>query len=131
MTYREFTDEQGQLWEVWEIRPISIERRLNEERRRYPRLSDRRNSNLELKLRGSHRDGWLTFQCEHQRRRLVPIPEGWDSLPDSELVGLLERAAPLGRIEATTAVKAADRTIPDVSHRSLDEVPSDGGSGIQ
>lgn len=131
MTYREFFDEQGQHWEVWEIRPISIERRLNEERRRYPRLSDRRNPNLELKLRGSHRDGWLTFQCEHQRRRLVPIPDGWDSLSDSELVGLLQRASPLGRIDAAIAAKTAARTIPEVSRRALDEVPSDGGSGIQ
>ena len=130
MTYREFQDEQGQHWEVWEIRPISIERRLNEERRRYPRLSDRRNANLELKLRGLHRDGWLTFQCGHQRRRLVPIPDGWDNLDDADLVTLLQRAAPLGRVDALNAAMAIDRQIPDASRRSLDEVPADGGSGI-
>jgi hypothetical protein len=131
MTYREFFDEQGQHWEVWEIRPISIERRLNEERRRYPRLSDRRNANLEIRLRGMHRDGWLTFQCGNQRRRLVPIPDRWDSLEDSDLVRLLQRAAPLGRVDAANAATAADRPIRDASRRSLDEVPSDGGSGIQ
>ena len=107
MALREFADRGGRVWRVWDTVPVS------------------------RTLRPDFLSGWLTFEQGATRRRLVPIPEGWDSLPDSELVGLLERAAPLGRIEATTAVKTADRTIPDVSHRSLDEVPSDGGSGIQ
>ena len=134
MTYREFLDDQGQQWEVWEIRPISIERRLNEERRRYPRLSDRRTSNVQLKIRGLHRDGWLTFQCGAQRRRLMPIPEHWDSSTDAELIALLQRAAPLGRGEHAQVVVGADSIDPSLlgaSHQSLDEVPTDGGAGIQ
>ena len=135
MTYREFLDDQGQQWEVWEIRPISIERRLNEERRRYPRLSDRRTSSVQLKIRGLHRDGWLTFQCGTRRRRLVPIPEHWDSSSDAELIALLKRATPLGRGElpapAVVGGDSIDPSLLDASHQSLDEVPSDGGPGIQ
>ncbi|HEX8830028.1 MAG TPA: hypothetical protein VF705_02625 [Longimicrobium sp.] len=37
--------------------------------------------------------GWLVFQCELEKRRLGPIPEGWDALPDEDLVELLESAS--------------------------------------
>jgi hypothetical protein len=40
--------------------------------------------------------GWLVFQSDLEKRRLGPIPEGWDALPDEDLGGLLE-SAPLVR----------------------------------
>jgi hypothetical protein len=98
MTYRELHDDDGRLWEVWEVRPAAIERRQVEERRRMPReFADRRNSALSLRLLGGMRDGWLTFQCGSERRRLAPIPEGWAALTDETLLALAAKAAQVGR----------------------------------
>ncbi len=36
--------------------------------------------------------GWLVFECAVEKRRLGPVPDGWDALPDEELAGLLESA---------------------------------------
>jgi hypothetical protein len=36
--------------------------------------------------------GWLVFECDVEKRRLGPIPEGWDGLPDDDLARLLEGA---------------------------------------
>ena len=37
-------------------------------------------------------DGWLSFDCGLDRRRLAPIPSGWESLDDEELAELCRRA---------------------------------------
>lgn len=41
--------------------------------------------------------GWLVFECDVEKRRLGPIPEGWDELPDDDLARLLASAAPVRR----------------------------------
>ena len=64
MTLREFTDGLGKPWRVWDTRPATG------------------------RVREAFRDGWLTFEHggEHTtRRRLAPIPERWDQLPEDEL----------------------------------------------
>jgi hypothetical protein len=43
------------------------------------------------------REGWLTFDCEGNRRRLWPIPSNWESISDERLE-LACRAARPGRI---------------------------------
>lgn len=93
MSYREFNDHEGRVWEVWEVRPATIERRQADDRRHAPRdFTDRRAAELQFRLLGGLRDGWLTFQCGIERRRLTPIPEGWTSLPDETLRALSSRA---------------------------------------
>jgi hypothetical protein len=41
--------------------------------------------------------GWLCFEAEADKRRLTPVPAGWDEAPDAELEGLLRRAQPVTR----------------------------------
>ena len=41
--------------------------------------------------------GWLVFECEAEKRRLGPVPEGWDALPDEELGKILDSAARVQR----------------------------------
>lgn len=63
----------GQRWEVWEVR-----------------LGDRggrRSVNPELA------EGWLTFESAVEKRRLAPIPEGWEEVDDESLVELCDRAS--------------------------------------
>ena len=62
----------GQRWEVWEVR-------LGER-------GGRRSVNPELA------EGWLTFESMAEKRRLAPIPEGWEDLDDETLVRLLDSA---------------------------------------
>lgn len=98
MTFREFVDPDGRPWEVWEVRPIAIERRLDDDRRTVPRFAqDRRSVELQFALRGVLREGWLTFQSGDDKRRTSPIPPGRTSAPDDELIAMLARAVSLKR----------------------------------
>lgn len=41
--------------------------------------------------------GWLTFMSGDQKRRLSPIPEGWEQWDEQRLADLLVRAEPVAR----------------------------------
>ena len=74
MAYREFFDSDGRSWRVWSTVPSTATR-----------------------LHGGFDQGWLTFECtapdcKAPLRRLCPIPDNWESLPESRLE-LLSRAA--------------------------------------
>jgi hypothetical protein len=112
MTYREFKDDDDRLWEVWEVRPAAIERRQADDRRRYPREFSDRRASLQLRLLGGMRDGWLTFQCGNERRRLAPIPEGWTMLSDDTLRALAAKAMTVGRTALSSKVTGFGATPP-------------------
>jgi len=40
--------------------------------------------------------GWLVFQSAREKRRLVPIPPGWASMSDAQLLELLGRSTYAG-----------------------------------
>jgi len=47
-------------------------------------------------VRERFRDGWLTFDCGTETRRIAPVPQAWREKSDLELIALLgaaERAA--------------------------------------
>jgi hypothetical protein len=126
MSYREFNDCEGRIWEVWEVRPAAIERRQADDRRRQPReFADRRAAELQFRLLGGLRDGWLTFQCGIERRRLTPIPEGWTSLPDETLRALSARAAPVARAGLSSRVSGFGLT-PSTNGSVKDSAGDDG-----
>ena len=98
MALREFTDQKGRSWTVWDVHPRLAERRQRNagpppgerERRRFvePRLH----------LRPSMAAGWLVFEAnDGERRRLAPIPGGeisWSEAPESELRAWCAMASP-------------------------------------
>ena len=96
MSYRQFEDEQGQRWDVWEVHPSAVERRVNEERRKAARATpDRRaNQDVQFPMPPELANGWLAFQCADTRRRLAPIPPRCEALSDEELRELARRAQP-------------------------------------
>jgi hypothetical protein len=104
VAYREFRDREGTPWEVWEVRPSAVERRLNEDRRRENREhADRRElPEAHIPMPPKLRDGWLVFQCGDQKRRLAPIPMSWTLLSDEGLEKLAGKAQPLDRQLHTT-----------------------------
>ncbi|MFN2563729.1 MAG: hypothetical protein ABR499_01790 [Gemmatimonadaceae bacterium] len=71
MTLREFTDSEGVIWRVWNSTPlkrVTFDQRLQE--------------------------GWLTFESTTGRKRLAPIPHGWEEA-SIERLELMCRAAEL------------------------------------
>ena len=62
MAQREFTDSRGTHWLVWSTMPMtgSI-------------------------LAGEMRQGWITFESDGERRRLVPIPRDWENAANDRL----------------------------------------------
>lgn len=79
MAIRNFTDPAGRHWTVWSVRPTSDVRL-----RSTPKADD------------DHRDllrhGWLAFETEGERRRLIPIPPDWESADTVALEELCRRA---------------------------------------
>ena len=65
MAHRTFTDPNGTSWQVWDVRPTT--------------------SAEIMTLRQELASGWLAFECERERRRLVPIPTGWETWPVERL----------------------------------------------
>jgi hypothetical protein len=97
MGYRQFEDEHGSSWEVWEVHPAVVERRLNADRRAVPRVTpDRRGAGTDVRfpIPRELEGGWLTFQTATEKRRLSPIPSHWMALGDEELAELCRRARP-------------------------------------
>ena len=72
MGYAEFSDREGRSWRVWHTRP---------------RLAD-----VLSRLPTEWKDGWLTFECDTDKRRLAPVPPGWESFSSTRL-DLLRRMA--------------------------------------
>ena len=97
MAQREFQDDKGRLWTVWEVRPERVERREGDERRKRPRGSpDRRQQRLLLAVVGGDlARGWLAFETRGERRRYTPIPEGWEGAADADLRAMWNEAVPL------------------------------------
>src|SRR5213595_2401957 len=94
MPHRRFQDEGGRWWDVWDTRPTIIDRRAGRERRTGGRAASDRRQKAEprVAVEPEFRKGWLAFQSGSEWRRLAPIPEGWDSMSENELLALLGRA---------------------------------------
>ena len=39
-------------------------------------------------------EGWLSFECRNERRRIAPIPADWETMTADELSRLCSRATP-------------------------------------
>ncbi|GAC1416123.1 MAG: hypothetical protein NVSMB53_14990 [Gemmatimonadaceae bacterium] len=107
MNYRTFLDSRGQRWEVWLVTPMAAERRKADrratagegivdlqsfsERRRTP---ERRKNPFKrsIEVANEYSGGWLCFESDGEKRRLAPIPEGWDEAGPDRLATWLQAA---------------------------------------
>lgn len=87
MGYRKFTDSAGATWQVWDTRP---DRAAN--------------------VRTPFAAGWLSFECETERRRLQPIPPGWEEASDDAIGTWLAEAESIRRIQLPGEVTVAPAT---------------------
>ena len=104
MSYRTFLDPTGRRWEVWLVTPAAAERRKVDRRSSSGsgfdsapnrRLTpDRRRSPFRrsVSVASEYHNGWLCFESEGEKRRLVPIPEGWAEMGPDRLATLLQAA---------------------------------------
>lgn len=99
MAHREFTDSERTTWMVWEVYPALADRRTSVgDRRGYMRETvDRRTAFNPACVSPEYAHGWLAFQSGLERRRLVPVPPGWEALDESDLERLCKAATPVGR----------------------------------
>ena len=74
--YSEFTDSAGVRWKAYRVEPQLVSQAL-----------ERLRSTLPAEL-GERRQPWLLFEAPNERRRLSPVPEGWDeNASDAQLEG--------------------------------------------
>jgi len=101
MPHREFVDSKHTTWEVWDVEPGEAEhRRRPSDRRRSPRTSEERRKvedHTRVRISSGLAQGWLAFQSKHDRRRLAPIPVGWESMDAAALEQLCEQAVSIGK----------------------------------
>ena len=62
--------------------------------------NDRRTSRQRrITLSEGYGRGWLTFESLAEKRRLVPIPSGWDHASNTELRTMCEQAKRIGKTD--------------------------------
>ena len=105
MPLRMFRYDRGCEWRVWEVRPLRAERRSRERRRAQERIERDRRIGGDRRVLTAPRvrllhgltHGWLTFECDREKRRLAPVPVGWEMLPEGVLSLLCGEARPADR----------------------------------
>ena len=111
MGYRTFVDKDGSYWQAWDSQPTRTERRLRGSDRRnnkpFPwngierrvepdrRLTEQRR----ITLNSGYGAGWLTFESLGEKRRLIPVPPGWEDLSQSDLRALCGKALRIAKNE--------------------------------
>lgn len=94
MTHRKIKDEHGTAWDVWEVYPSAVERRMSGGHPAVTTHDGRKSERREVRVLvpAALQQGWLAFQAGRDRRRLAPIPDNWIALDDDALMALLDRA---------------------------------------
>ena len=82
MAERSFTAPDGTLWQAWNVVPG--------EHSNWP-------ANARRHLPAALADGWLCFESASEKRRLHPIPQGWEERSDADLWSFCAGAQPVVR----------------------------------
>ena len=91
MASREFADPAGVIWTVWAVVPQDMSSALK-------RLTGGA---------GERRTPWLVFQsATGEKRRVTPVPSGWEEYDDTELMRMWEAAV---RVPPAPARRSWDR----------------------
>lgn len=81
---RGFTDSTGVEWRVWEVVPSRAAIGTS------PQTQSRTSLNAT-----PYANGWLCFESELEKRRLAPIPTGWELGTPVDIADLLQQATPV------------------------------------
>lgn len=78
---RTFTTADGAEWQVWRVRPSDFD------------------APGKTVLPDTLKGGWLCFERGGEKRRLCPVPDGWDTSTEDELRAFCTAAEPVVRGE--------------------------------
>lgn len=112
MAHRTFRDSTGTEWQVWDVAPHVLQgttdRRTRVRRQAPAQPHDPERRELEERRTGKDRrgrrrlvltpgmeQGWLVFESTSEKRRMAPIPDGWDTQPEPDLERLCGQAHPV------------------------------------
>ncbi|HWK90514.1 MAG TPA: hypothetical protein VNP72_11065, partial [Longimicrobium sp.] len=99
MAYREFEDANGVQWKAWDTVPSSG-----------------------ANVRARYARGWLTFESEIERRRVSPIPDGWEAGDEAALCGWLQNGSVIQPANLDDLPAKRDRDAADAP-AALDALP--------
>jgi hypothetical protein len=96
MSLRQFSDDEGERWEVWDTIPGAPQGNYADTAAgrllaTSPEGTERRGV-FPARFTAGREGGWLTFASGTRRLRLSPIPKGWEECSDRELCDHLSRA---------------------------------------
>ncbi|HEY4130791.1 MAG TPA: hypothetical protein VGM50_09240 [Gemmatimonadaceae bacterium] len=97
MAHRTFTDGDGVSWEVWDVFPGWADRRHGEDRReesRGVRAERRMLLGKRIGVRAELAHGWLCFRGAGEKRRIAPIPDGWEDFDEAKLSAIVRTLPP-------------------------------------
>ena len=102
MPHRQFVDAAGALWAVWDVRPAPATDVRPAPATATTTISESAWWRSRLTATAPGMDnalaaGWLCFESDGEKRRLAPIPTGWEDLPVADLVTLWAAAAGVRR----------------------------------
>ena len=92
MALREIMDPGGRVWRVWDTDPHQFAGR--------------------QVIAEDYAAGWLTFECEQEKRRLAPSPADWEALDTASLLRLLSGA----EVIRERKQQPAGAGVPDSEH---------------
>jgi hypothetical protein len=94
MAYREFVDSCRTIWAVWYVPASRSERRTHDTWRREEgdRRSQSQSQRLRMRVSAPMSAGWLCFESASEKRRLAPVPSGWQQMSDRGLEELCNSA---------------------------------------
>ncbi len=102
MAHREFLDAGGTQWTVWDVHPTAAMSMLGapapvgDVAARSGGRGDQGVTRVAIEyVEAALAAGWLCFESSAGKRRLAPIPSGWESMPPDSLSTLCERATPV------------------------------------
>jgi hypothetical protein len=91
MALRTFTTRDGVTWNVWNVVPTLA------------------HNTRKLTLGTGMSDGWLCFEGGGIKRRIIPIPNDWESWSDDQLESALDEAlAVQARLQEARLEQAGD-----------------------
>jgi hypothetical protein len=111
MALRTFVDSAGNEWQVFDVVPRATERRSQNRRSTKAEALEEERRDRDRRLTVGGRSGlnpsvaqaWLTFEHDADRRRLSPIPAGWQRSTDAELEEYCRAARAVRRESASAA----------------------------
>ena len=89
MGLRRHTGGDGRVWNVWDVPPRFSPKRSGVDRRKNPvRVAVERRELIVRRVTEPPPEwvhGWVCFETEHEKRRLCPLPDGWENASEEEL----------------------------------------------